>query len=242
MTDIFLRWIGGAGFVISHGNWKIGIDLYLSDSCMKEDGRFKRLTPSPVAAEDLNLKYLLASHEHGDHLDAASVNVIINMDSATRLICPSGTASAARRLGVPYEKIIKLDRGQAHNCADFTVRAVMADHGNDSPDAVGFIITVAGRIIYFMGDAAFRTDMRDCIGNQGSIDILLVPINGRFGNPDAREAAYFTQMFSPRIVVPCHFWLFAEHGGDPGEFAIVCAEKAPETAIKILAIGEEIVL
>jgi len=237
-----LRWLGGAGFTVKTGDLTIGIDLYLSNACMREDGSFKRLVPPPVTPESLTLDYLIASHEHGDHFDIGSMHSFIRGDNVTRLICSSNTAIEARRLNVDTARIIELNRGGALDFDGFSLRAVMADHGEDSPDAIGFFINANGNTIYFTGDTCFRTDFMECIGPHEPIDALLVPINGRFGNPDGRDAAYFAQMLKPKVTIPCHFWLFAEHGGDPGQFLECCAAIAPDTKAMVLSIGEEIEL
>jgi L-ascorbate 6-phosphate lactonase len=240
--QLMICWLGGAGFILKTSTIAVGIDLYLSNACMKKDGTFKRLTPPVVAPENLTLNYLLSSHEHGDHLDTDSIGKLIHSKNTTRLVCPSNTMRLAASLGVSMDRICVLDRGEAHDFGEIIIHAVMADHGNKAPDAVGFIVKAAGKSIYFLGDSRFRTDFIQKIGHIGPIDVLLVPINGRFGNPDARDAAYFVQMLKPKLTIPCHFWLFKEHGGDPGEFTECCGRIAPDSEIKVLAIGETCVI
>jgi len=75
-----------------------------------------------------------------------------------------------------------------------------------------------------------------------SPDALLVPINPAFGNPGADGAAKLTAMFSPKAVIPCHYWLFKEHGGDPAEFETQCKKEAPGVRLIILAVGEQITI
>jgi len=237
-----LYWLGGAGFIVKSSEVTIGIDLYLSNACMGEDGAFKRLTPSPVSPENLRLDWLIASHEHGDHLDTGSIHKLLSPNGATRLICPTTTKAQALLQGVDASRIVELNRGQSADYKGFSIRAVLADHGDGSPDAIGFFLTVAGKVIYFMGDTCFRTDLAHHVAPPDTIDGLLVPINGRYGNPDGREAAYFAQMFKPKAAIPCHYWLFMEHGGDPGAFVECCGRIAPNTEAKVLAIGEGMAL
>ena len=52
---IRLTWMGGAGFLITFGGLRIGIDIYLSDACHGADGSFKRLTPAPCRAQELDV-------------------------------------------------------------------------------------------------------------------------------------------------------------------------------------------
>jgi len=239
LNSLHLYWLGGAGFLVRADNLTIGIDLYLSNACMREDESFKRLVPPPVSPKDLKLDYLIASHEHGDHFDTGSIHQLISPANATQLICPGNTAKEAVYLGIDPARIHELNRGDSLDLNGFSIRAVMADHGDDSPDAIGFFLSVRGKVIYFVGDSRFRTDFLGCIGPHEAIDVLLVPINGRFGNPDGRDAAYFAQMLKPKVVIPCHYWLFLEHGGDPGDFLECCGRIASESKAKILSIGED---
>ena len=242
MSNVSLKWLGGAGFIIKSGELVIGIDLYLSNACMDKNGAFKRLSPPVVRPGDLNMDYLIASHEHGDHLDSGSICDFISKDNKTRLICPAVTKRDAISFGVDRERIIELNRGESLDFDGFSIRAVPSDHGDLSPDAIGVFISIGGKTVYFIGDSCFRTDFPDYIGWKAEIDVLLVPINGKYGNPDARDAAYLVQMLNPKLTIPCHFWLFAEHGGNPGEFIECCERIAPDSEIKLLCIGEEIEL
>jgi L-ascorbate metabolism protein UlaG (beta-lactamase superfamily) len=58
---------------------------------------------------------------------------------------------------------------------------------------------------------------------------------------DAGEAALLTQSARPRIAIPTHFGMFAEHNGDPGEFLRRCATLAPETTTLLLKPGDSYV-
>jgi len=238
--QISVCWLGAAGFLIRSRDAAIGIDVYLSNSCMMENGAFKRLTAPGAAPRELELDYLIASHEHGDHLDEGSIHELIRPDNKTILLCPAATKEAALRYGVAEDRIVGLDRGQTLTFGDITIRAVFSDHGPYTPDAIGCFITIAGKVVYFIGDSGFRTDFLECVGPHEPIDVFLVPINGKFGNPDARDAAYFVQMLKPKLAIPCHFWLSKEHGGDPGEFAECCKKIAPGAGVAVLAVGETI--
>ncbi|MCL2665651.1 MAG: MBL fold metallo-hydrolase [Defluviitaleaceae bacterium] len=239
--NIKMSWLGGAGFVIKADGITVGVDLYLSNACMRPDGSFKRLTPAPAKPDGLNLDYLIASHEHGDHLDIGSLKQLVNKNNSTCLIAPTTAIVEAKKIlgnEISSERFIILNRGESYKSQKFTVRACLADHGTDSIDAIGFFLCVGNKNIYFIGDTCFRTDMSEIV-KPDIIDIMLVPINGRFGNPDSKEAAYFMQMFKPGLTIPCHYWLFAEHGGDPGEFLRQSDVIAPGHKKYLMAIGEE---
>ena len=231
-------WLGGAGFVIKHCDTVLGIDLYLSDACEGNDDYFKRLMPPPVSPEDIELDYLIVSHEHGDHLDRDSIHGFINHKKKTKLIGTSTVKKESLKLGVPENKILTLDRNESVDLDGFRVSAVYCDHGDGCPDAIGVIVGIGGKRIYFTGDTRYRPSLPGMVGSIGQIDLLIVPINGTFENPDAKDAAYIAAWVKPVVATPCHYWLFKEQCGNPAEFVERCAEIAPDTFVKILTVGE----
>ena len=96
---IRLTWMGGAGFLITFGGLRIGIDIYLSDACHGADGSFKRLTLAPCRAQELDLDYLISTHDHGDHFDVISVPEMLNMNGRMKVICPSSVITFAGNMG-----------------------------------------------------------------------------------------------------------------------------------------------
>lgn len=239
-NDVLLYWLGGASFIIKNNKKILGLDMYLSDTCRNERDDFKRLIPAPLKPEDIELDYLIATHDHGDHFDTGSLDKFISNKTKTKLIGPSSVLKVAEKLGIDTSKVIKLDRGEDIVGDGINIRGVFADHGKDSPDCIGVIIKIKGKNIYFTSDTCYRPDLPGLVNLKENIDLLLVPINGKFGNPDAKDASYITAWVKPEIVVPCHFWLFKEHGGDPGEFVSCCSSIAPNAKIKVLSIGEKL--
>ena len=92
-----------------------------------------------------------------------------------------------------------------------------------------------------MGDTAFRLDLLD---NElfKDIDLLLLPINGAFGNLNESQAATVVSKLKPKLAVPCHYWNFAEHGGNPNLFQQAMKELAPEQKYVLMCQGEGIIL
>ena len=236
--EVLLYWMGGAGYIIKTENMTYGLDLYLSNACEQDNDMFKRLVPAPANAENLKLDFLLSSHEHGDHLDEDSIHSFISKDNKTILVGPRDVVASSKRFGLDQSRVIELNRNETIEIGDMKIRTVTADHADLAPDAIGLIMEVSGKTIYFTGDTCFRTDIKELIELKEDIDVMLVPINGQYGNPDSLEAAYFAQLIKPKVVIPCHYWLFKEHGGDPGQFVKCAEEKAPLSKVKVLAVGE----
>lgn len=70
---------------------------------------------------------------------------------------------------------------------------------------------------------------------------MIAPINGAFGNMNSAEACRLAGIVKPGILIPVHFWMFAEQNGDPAEF-MEEAKKLP-AGIKpfIMAPGEKFI-
>ena len=218
----------------------IGIDLYLSNSCMDSEGNMKRLVPIPVEPKDLNMDFLIASHEHGDHLDLGCLGDWFSINKSLKLIGPSTVLARAKV--IPEEQKLRLDRGDSLVLSvRITVAAVFCDHGELSPDCIGVLLTLGDKTIYFTSDTCYRPDLQELTGVKNP-DVMLVPINPAYGNPGADGAAKLAKMFSPKMVIPCHYWLTKEHGGDPAEFESELLKVASEIKSTTLAIGEEIML
>ena len=74
-----------------------------------------------------------------------------------------------------------------------------------------------------MGDSCLRLDRVGEIPQP--LDILISPINGMYGNMDSEETAVLTEALKPSITIPCHYGMFASHGGDLKRFYDVMTEK-----------------
>lgn len=116
---------------------------------------------------------------------------------------------------------------------------IYADHGDLSPDAIGVVLDFDGIRVYHTGDTAYRPErFQRAIGLAPRI--LLACINGRYGNLTEEEAALLTRDVSPRWVIPMHFWMFVEHGGDPARFLEYCRRYTPAVTAKVLKPGEAV--
>lgn len=238
--NVRLYWAGGASFVIAYRSVKIGIDVYLTDAFYEKTGEFKRLTLPPCTPDELDLDYLIVSHQHEDHFDEGGVPILLEKNPAMKVLCPSVVYDTAGELGFDRTRFIKLNRGETFEEKGISIHAVTADHGDPAPDAIGVIITLGGKRIFFAGDGTYREDYLDLIGGHSGFDVMLVAINGKYGNPDSEQAAKISKMLSPKVTIPCHYWLFKEHGGDPMTFEKECIKRGLNP--KLLAVGEEYIV
>ena len=221
-----VTFLGQAGFVFALTDGRMaGVDLYLSDCCSRYFG-FKRLMPYLVSPQALELDYLIATHAHYDHFDPDSVPLLL-ANGRTRLLCARDVQPEAQRLNLDPERITYLTAGDRFEADGLTVTAVPCDHGDAAPEAIGLLLSFDGKRVYISGDTAFSPDTFSDPALWGA-DLAILPINGAFGNMNETQAAQAAAILKARLTVPCHFWNFAEHGGNPALFCqAMQAQSAP---------------
>ncbi|MBE7025561.1 MAG: MBL fold metallo-hydrolase [Ruminococcaceae bacterium] len=234
--NVAVFWTGQAGFIFKTDDQKlIGLDLYLSDACQRLVG-FKRLSPALLSPEELAFEIIAVSHAHPDHFDADALPQLVN--EKTQFIGALDTEAECEKAGLT-KNLHFVKPGETLSFGGVKISAVPCDHGELAPDAVGFLLDFGGKRVYYAGDTAFRYDLfaNEAVQN---IDLLLVPINGMYGNMNGEEGARAAEMTKAQLTVPYHFWCFAEHCGNPLEFMNAMKEKnLPHT---MLYMGEGILL
>jgi L-ascorbate 6-phosphate lactonase len=234
--SLAIFWLGQAGFCFkTPGGTTILVDPYLSD-CVERLAGFKRMMPSPLQAEEAEAEWVVSTHSHPDHLDVDAVPVLAR-DPRTRFVGSPDCAPVYEELGVPPTRYATLRVGEGVALGDAWLTAVYADHGALTPNALGFILHAGGARVWIVGDTAYRPERWDDIFRQ-RLDIIIPPINGAFGNLNAAEAARLAHDAHARIAIPCHFWMFVEHNGNPAEFLAACTARGSEVEPVLLPVGE----
>lgn len=236
-TSVFS--VGQAGFIIKSSNGQLlAIDLYLSNCVERIEGHkgFKRLLPEILDDKSLSFDVVICTHPHLDHFDVDSVPEMISKGS--KLLCSVDCEKLVESLNLSYykEQIQYVQPGDSFEVGDFYVEFVNCDHGVGAPDAVGVIVTVDGKTIYEVGDSCLRLDRTNEI--RKTIDVLIAPINGEYGNMNSEDAVRLGEAIHPKIIVPCHYGMFASHGGDLKRFYDLVTKKAMNAVI--MQQGEEL--
>ena len=232
-----LWWLAQAGFVFKTDSGAVlYVDPYLSNVVEKAFG-FKRLSLAPIAAEEVRADWVVSSHEHLDHMDTDAIPVIAENCPGCRFAGSPACVPEYAKMGIPMDRSTLLEAGGRYALGGITVTAARSDHGELSPTALSLLFDFGKVSVLFTGDTALNIPLM-----QPLIDlkptVLITCINGRFGNLDAEQAAELTAVVSPQAVVPCHFWMFKEHNGDPEAFIQACARRCPEVPVRLLTPGE----
>lgn len=235
-----ITFAGQAGFIIeTNTGYRVGIDLYLSDCCNSLYG-LKRLMPFVYAPTELSLDLLVATHEHEDHFDPDSVPLIMATRKTT-LLCTPDCKKTAQSLGLDNSRITYVETGDVYENRHVKITAMPCDHGDEAPYAVGLLIEADGKRIYVAGDTCFRENYFSNPLVSG-VDMFIMPINGAFGNLDEYEGARAAGIVKAGLTVPCHYWCFAGHLGNPQRFIDEMDEKYPDLNYNLMRIAETVEL
>lgn len=240
---LFVWWLGQSGFLVCHGGACLLFDPYLSDSLTRKyaasDKPHVRMTERVVDPARLDfVDVVTSSHNHTDHLDAETLLPLLAASPKARLVLPAANvAFAAERLGPALAaRFEPLTEGGRACVAGFEIEAVPAAHEELSPACAGFVVSAGRFRLYHSGDTILFPGIENRI-RQAAVDVAFLPINGRAperrvsGNLDGPEAARLARAIGARVVVPCHYEMFAFNTAAPDAFVATCREIGQTCAV-----------
>lgn len=235
-----LFWAGQAGFVIkSTQGTLLAIDLYLSHCVQRVEGHlgFKRLLPAPFEPGALVFDYLIATHPHRDHFDEDAMPALM-ANGHTKLFASVDCEKIVKALALDSDRVFYVRPGDHFATEDISLDFVFCDHGSGAPDAVGVVVRVDDKVLYFAGDTCLRLDQATELLTHGPFDLMIAPINGAYGNLNEQECARLSAVLKPKLTIPCHYGMFASHGGDPGRFISAMKTEVPNQNYTLMSLGE----
>lgn len=248
-----LWWLGQSGFLIQWAQRHCLLDPYLSDSLTDKyadtDKPHVRISELVIEPERLDMvDVVTSSHNHTDHLDADTLGPLRKANPNMELIIPEANRSfvQARLQCDP-----KWPRGLTDNAQTeakgFTFIGVPASHEDLDSDAqgrykyMGYVVRFGPWTVYHSGDTLLFDGLIERL-RRWNIDIALLPINGRdparrvAGNLDGPQAAALAHDIGARMVIPCHYDLFAFNTAPPNAFADACVMLGQP--YRVLKLGE----
>lgn len=213
--------LGQAGYVFKSSQGFVAyVDPYLGDSCNQLYG-LERLIPPPLAASEVQADFVLATHNHADHLDPDAFPEIALFNATSLFIGPSSCTNAMRELGIPASQTYTLNHDDVLHSGSVCIHATFANHvwddPDDAPDAVGYLIDFDGLRVYISGDTLYHERMEGIA--ELHPHLAFICINGRMGNMPAAEAAHLATVLRAQSAVPTHYNMFANNMADPADFA-----------------------
>lgn len=235
-----LFFLGQAGFAMqnSRGRWLL-VDPYLSDCVRTLEGHegYKRLAAAPVTPAEMPADVIIATHHHKDHYDKDAMPAL--MKAQTVLLAARDCRELAAENGLEAGRVRYVSPGDRAEIAGFSLHFVSCDHGTGAPLAVGVLVEFDGFRLLFAGDTCLRPDYQEEYLSDGPLDLLAAPINGAYGNLDYKDCAALADLLKPRLLIPCHFGMFASHGGRADLFYDLMTKEYPEQAFLFMYPGEE---
>lgn len=212
-----IKLLGQAGVQIDlKDGTRILFDPYLTDTLHETKGeRFARLIPPPEDIAALNPDILAITHDHGDHLDMATLEYWLDGQRAYPVLGPYSVYKAitgrwpSKHNAMVMRPGVEVTLGEARFCA------VPAFH--ETLEAVGYLLKAEGKTVYLSGDTLYHGAIPEFLREE-SIDLALLCINGFGNNMNARDAARLAQVLQPKLVIPIHWDMFAPFGANPQDF------------------------
>jgi L-ascorbate metabolism protein UlaG (beta-lactamase superfamily) len=245
-TEPELYWLGQAGFLFRSAGLTFAIDPYLSDRLAEKyrNHRFshQRMMPAPLSYQELpELDFVFCTHQHGDHLDAPTLEWIAANRPFTRFVVPAGIEEEVSRLAIPMERVLwaEADRPVRLN-SDFEVFPIPAAHEEFAFDTaghhrfLGYVFRWGSLSVYHSGDTIPYHGLTERIAAFG-LDLALLPVNGRrrelseqkiAGNFTLAEAIDLSHSANIPILMAHHYGMFAFNTIDPA-LVDVAARGAP---------------
>lgn len=228
-----LWWLGQSGFLVQFDRSHLLLDPYLSDSLTAKyahsDKPHVRMTERVIDPARLDfIDVVTSSHNHTDHLDAETIVPLRFANPAMALVvAEANRAFVAERLRVDPTWPVGLTIGAHVEIGPFRIEAVPAAHETLEAQYVGYVVRCGAWTLYHSGDTVRYDGMADVL-RPHAIDVALLPINGRAperrvaGNLAAQEAAALGRDIGARVVIPCHYEMFAFNTADPATFVEAC--------------------
>lgn len=253
--SLHVWWLGQSGFLLQWQGRHVLFDPYLSDSLTEKyaatDKPHERMTERVIAPERLDfIDVVTSTHNHTDHLDAATLNPLFAANPQLRLVSPAANrAFITDRLGRPGDDpaIVDLDDGEVKTVAGFAFTGLPAAHETLDRDAsgrchfMGFLVRMGPWTIYHSGDTIDYPGLASRLADARP-DVAFLPINGRSperrvaGNLNGIEAARLSRAGGIALTIPCHYEMFAFNTASPAEFTAECARLGQ--ACQVMRAGE----
>jgi L-ascorbate 6-phosphate lactonase len=253
-----IRWLGQAGFVLSGGGQRLLVDAWLSEHPLRV-----RSAPSITDVPD-GVGWLLATHEHGDHLDLPALPALFDRFPDLAVVVPEPLR--ARVMAADSRaRVHGVQPGDRVDMGGVVVHVVHAWHGIEVGDGyspghalrpdgqtpfVGYVVVFPGITVYHSGDTIAGAGLVEELRPLG-VDVALLPANGRdgrreragiVGNLDGREAAELASAIGARVLVPMHYDMVRGNRARIGPVVEAAHNVHPSLAVLVPAVFSDLAI
>jgi L-ascorbate 6-phosphate lactonase len=256
--QVGLVWLGQAGFALHSGATTMLIDAFLSD---RPD---RRIRPPLRADEASGIDVIACTHEHWDHLDAATVSAVAAASPGATVVVPRPLVDFVADLGIDRARIVGAQPGDACSIGDAIIHPVPARHGVEMADAydfgleasaglyrfLGYVVDIGGVRVYHAGDTITYEGMAERL-RELAVEVALLPINGRDAERESRnvvgnlhpvEALELAAAAGVDLLIPMHYDMFADNPGYPAHLVDIAQRRFAGLPILLPVHGRSFVI
>lgn len=234
------------------------VDAWLSEHPLQV-----RSAPSIADVPD-GVGWLLATHEHGAHLDLPSLPALLDRFPDVAIVVPKPLR--ARVMAADSRAHVHgVQPGDRVDIGGVLVHFVHAWHGIEVRDGyspghalrpdgqtpfVGYVVAFPGITVYHSGDTIAAAGLIEELRPLG-VDVALLPANGRddrreragiVGNLDGREAAELAATIGARVLVPMHYEMVRSNRARIGPLVEAACNVHPPLTVFIPAVSSDLAI
>jgi L-ascorbate metabolism protein UlaG (beta-lactamase superfamily) len=216
-----LTWIGHATFLVQLDGANILTDPHWGNraSPLGFVGPKRLVRPGLAFGNLPHIDAVIISHDHYDHLDAATVAHLAREHHPTFFV-PLGLKAWFSKLGI--EDVVELDWWQARTFHGITVTCTPAQHSSGRTLAdyderlwSSWVLAGTSKRLFFAGDTGYDPTLKEIGRRYGPFDVAALPIGGYSAyegrhpnhlNPE--EAIQLFEDVHARLLVPMHWGTF----------------------------------
>jgi L-ascorbate metabolism protein UlaG (beta-lactamase superfamily) len=238
--EVACWWLGQAGFALRYQDTLLLIDPYLSDSLAEKyrnsELKHMRMMPPPLSPTAVRgCAWYLCTHGHTDHMDAQTIEAVLEENSPLFLI-PRSEQERGKQRGIPLHSMRTINAGETASLGKgIEVEAIAAAHEEFETDEsgdhkfLGYILAFGDIRIYHSGDSVPYAGLAALLRAK-NIDVAFLPINGRDefrrsrgvpGNFTLEEAIDLCQDAHIPCLLGHHFGMFDFNTIDPAEATLI---------------------
>lgn len=222
-----LTYFGHSCFLVDTGSTQILFDPFIRGNELAKHIDIDQIKPH----------YILLSHGHSDHI--ADCEYIANNSNAM-VVCSWEIYEWLQKKGL--KNIHPMNQGGTKAFDFGKVKCVEAVHSSGLPDgsyggcAMGFLLFIQHKILYFAGDTALTYNMK-LIGEYHTPDIALLPVGSNF-TMDIDDAVIAAKFIQCNQIIAMHYDTFGFIKVDHQE--VLQKFKKADIHVQMLDIGESI--
>ena len=194
-------WLGGASILLENDKITVLVDPALNGSAAS-------------AFDNIEPDVIVLTHTHPDHLDTAVLSKFLGRDKDVTVLASEGAYLSILDIAGADNPVLLSPHSVYSECG-ITFYSVKAEHIDRT--AIGVIVDDGEKTYYISGDTLYNFDVIDDVLDLApdGVDYAFLPINGRRGNMNAKDAADFAYEISAGKAIPIHY---SPDELDPREF------------------------